>query len=374
MALLQSIGGELGKATNLVKNPFSSSFSPSYNGQDFPEGFLIEEILYNGNTGDKIRLRGSMMPKVPFSFGGSQRVKKDYYPGYSEPAVHVFGPEESDITISGTFKDKKLPNDFRGVSSEVQQLIEAIRIRGNIVRIALGEFERYGMISEAKFDMKTLQEIDYKITFSIFGFNAPSNARFLQRSKEVPFTINKELIASMQAFQEMQNNKPGSVPFSIADQLDQLTNTVATAVATVTDFVDTVLSTVNNVQKSVERAKGLVKYAQNKLKEYKKTVGAFNAFDSQQAITGRYESSRFYGSVLSGASALTSMLERLKLQIDNIQSSTPIARHMVREGDSLQKLSSKYYGDPSNWGKIKEFNNLTSDELVTGSIVEIPRL
>lgn len=369
--LYKSSMGELGKSNDIISK-FMNRNAPTLLGQDFSEGFLIEEILSNGKTGEKIRLKGSNLPKIPFVFGGTQRIKKDYYAGYSEPAMQIFGPEETDITINGTFKDKKLPDQYRGASHEIQKLIDAIRIRGNIVRIALGDIERYAVISTTKFELNTLQNINYSITFSIIGFNAPSNAKFLNRTKEMPFAINKRLVDAMNDF--LGNPPPPSIPFSIAGLIDTITNAVASAIAAVTDFVDGVLSTVNNIKKSIERAKGLIKYAQNKLREYKKTIGSFKAFDSQQAITGRYESAKFYSGAIGSASSLTSMLEKLKSQISNLQSDIPMARHLVKDGDTFQKLSSRYYGIPDNWKKIKEFNNIELNELVIGSVIEIPRL
>lgn len=371
MSLLNSISGSIETAQNKILNPFTKEV-PVYAGQDFPDGFMIEEILASGATGAKLSLLGSNLPKIPFTFGGSQRVKKDYYAGYSEPVVQIFGPEENTVIIKGELKDKKLPARFKGVSYEIHELIDSMRIRGNIVRIRLGEWERYALIENTKFDLETTQKIGYEISFSIIGFNAPSNARFLQRSKEKPVFINNKLISEMELWQKTK--PPMSVPFSIADQLNSLISAVAGVIATVTNFVDSIVSTVNNIQKSIERAKGLIKYAQNKLREYKKIVGSFKAFDSSQALTGKYESAKFYQSMISRSSAMTSLLERLKSQISQIYVVPPLARHLVKEGDSFQKLSSKFYGNPENWKKIKEFNNLEGDELAIGSIIEIPRL
>lgn len=374
MSLLNGFGGKIDAAKNFIKNPFSVDAVVPLDGHDFPDGFAIEEILETGEIGENIRLFGNMMPQIPFTFGGSQRMKKDYYPGYSEPVVQVLGSEEDDLVINGEFKDKSYKRDLKGVSSDIQQLIDGMRIRGNVVRVAMGEFERYGIILKTKFDMDKLSKIKYTITFSIIGFNAPTNARFLQQTREVPFNINRDLIQQAQDFQELNDNIPDDIPRSIADQLNSLTSAVAGAVATVTNFVDGIVSTAQDIQKSVTRAKGLIKYAQNKVRSYKELAGSFQPFNDQQALTGKYKSAKFYSSAISGASSLTAILEKLKAQVSNITPTVPLSRHLVVSGDNLQKISLKFYGTADNWKKIYDYNNLGTTELVIGSLLEIPRI
>lgn len=374
MSLVNGFQGQINSAKNFIKNPFSSLVTVPLDGNDFPEGFFIQELLSNGQQGETIRLSGNMMPKIPFTFGGSQRIKKEFYPGYSEPVVQVLGSEEDDITINGEFKDKGYSRDLKGVSSDIQQLIDAIRIRGNIVRISMGEFERYALILRTKFDMEKLSKIPYSITFSIIGFNAPTNARFLQKTREVPLNINRELIAQAEFFNEHNSNIPSTVPFSIADQINRLTADIAGVMATITDFVDNILNAVKDIQKSITRAKGLIKYAQNKLKNYKETIGSFQPFNDSQALTGKYTNAKFYAAGIAAASSLTAILQRLKAQIAAITPTVPLARHLVVDGENLQKISVKFYGTADNWKKIYEYNNLSSTELATGAVLEIPRL
>lgn len=370
MAILDSVNS----LKDSIRNPFQKDLkNPAYE-NDFPNGFVISEILSNGDIGDVVPLIGNMLPKIPFSFGGGQRVKKDFYAGYGEPVVQVLGGEEEDISINGRFKDKRYKNDsLKGASHEFQLLIDAIRKRGNIVKIELGEFHRYGIISKVKFDMNRLSEIDYNITFLIIGEKMPSNARFLEETKEAPLAINKKLIEDALAFQLSYDTIPDSVPRSIGETLNDLTSQVASAVNVVTSFVDQIITTVNDVQKSVARAKGLIKYTQNKLKNYKSFVGSIQPFSDQQALTGKYTASKFYSAQIASASDMTRTLERLKLQLSTLAPSVPLGRHFIVNGDNLQKIAIKFYGSPDNWKKIYDYNKLTSTQLQVGKILEIPR-
>lgn len=372
----------IGSITNKIRNPLSSKVDVPFNGPDFIDGFWIEELE---GPKKKVTLVGNQMPFAPFKFGGKQRIKKDFYPGNSEPSTQILGPEESDQTIRGVLKDIKYPQanpfasppvpDLKGASLELQELLDSIRIRGNLCRFKLGEWQRYGFIEETEFDLRTISRIAYQIKLSIVGFNAPTNAKFLEKSREVPFAINESLIAAAADFQKNATLFPDSVPRSILDKLTEAIGAVASALAVLTDFVDAVLSTVKDIQKGIERAKGLIKHAINKLKEYKRTLGALfsNPFNTSSSLTGVYANSSYFSSQTASSQTLSASLVAFRAQFNNIIPSLPIGRHLIKQGDTLQSIAVKFYDDSASWKKIMDFNNLT-DSVLTNGLLEIPRL
>jgi pilus assembly protein CpaB len=47
--------------------------------------------------------------------------------------------------------------------------------------------------------------------------------------------------------------------------------------------------------------------------------------------------------------------------------------YIVRQGDTLKKISQNFYGDPNKYGQIKEANNIQNEDLVlTGEVLKIP--
>jgi len=371
MSLLSSATNSVNNVSNTIKNPFSKKVSNSIRPDDFIDGFQFQELTGNKV---KIQLNGNLMPHAPFNFGGEQNIVKEYYPGQTEPAVQILGPREKDLTITGRFFDKKYnDDDLYGVATEIQQLCDSLRIRGNLVRIWMGEFQRYGIVKETDFQLKNLGDISYSITFDIIGFNAPINGKFIEKKKEVPFEINNALIALANELQNL-DNIPTSVPQSIADIITDLTNTAATAIKLVTDFVDTVISTTNDIRKATQRALGLITHAQNKLREYKNFLGNINAFDSSQGITGRYDNAGFYMGAFNFASFLNSFMQKFRKQFINLTETLPLGRHLVKDGDSLQKISTKFYDTADEWKTIYDHNKLTSTDLSAGTLLEIPRL
>ena len=372
MGILGNAKDGVNNVQQKIMNPFKKKVINTTRTDDFPEGFNIEEL---GGQEESIKLNGNLAPHETFVYAGKQRIVKEYYAGQSEPAVHVMGPQEEPVTIKGRFKDKKYTDPFLyGVAEEISQLVTAMRIRGNVVRIFMGEWQRYAIIESESFELKNIGDISYSITFEIIGFNAPQNGKFIEKKREIPFEINKELIQRAFDLQNDLTNIPDTVPQSISDVIRDVTGTVAEAIGIVTGFVDTVISTTNDVRKSTQRAVGLIKHSQNKLREYKDFLGGLDLLDANQALTGRYANASYYSNRLSNANALASLLARFRTQFSSLIEDLPLGRHFVRDGESLQRLASKYYNDSTLWKKIQDHNNLQSADISSGMILEIPRL
>lgn len=386
---------------------------------DFKQGFEIIEVI-NGKITDfskreRVLFTGDAMPHQPFNYGGTQKIIKDYYPGRSEPTIQVLGPRENNITIKGRFKSKKLKNpqkvtpavtlgpfqtkppaeisgpppggvdDLRPYAQELQELVTAMRIRGNLVRITMGEFQRFGFIEEAKFDMKTIADIDYEITFAIIGVNPPSDCKVLKGVKSVPTKINKELINEANKQFEEALVLPEAFPRSFGDQLRDAIDTVASAVNLVTDFVDTILDEVDDIKSAVKRAEGLVKHARNTIRSQGERIGLLSplgGFDPgnpstySAGISDAYRTANHIQETLSGFYSLTALLANITSQLSDFIKTEPLARHRIITGDNLQRIATTYYNDSSQWELIFDHNNLDSTDLTArvGEILEIPRL
>jgi LysM repeat protein len=375
----QALGGIIDPITSAIKSPFKKDIK-DWRKQDFPEGFYFVEIL-NGQeqTHEAVSLKGNQMPMIPFEFGGEQRITKDYYPGNSEPAVQVLGPKESDVTIHGKLKDKRYRDkNLYGVSTEIQRLIDAIRIRGNLLRITLGEWQRYGFLEKTDFKMNSLGDVEYSLTFTIVGFNKPINAKFVQKTKEKP--IAKDLINKAEAFQA--KTPPVTLSLSLADQIGGAISSVASALALVTHFVDSVVSTAEDVQKSANRAIGLIKHARTTIIQFNRRIGniatGFNSLSNDtRAATNFNNVMKNQGYILdlmTSSSSLAATLAAMQKQFEALSKFAPLARYKVKDGDSLQKISLKFYNSADHWDKLYDHNKLTSTQLSTGMLLEIPRL
>lgn len=379
------IGGVLDPIAAKIKNPFSSKVPHGgLRGQDFPEGFQFVEIIDGKEqTNDKVVLRGNMMPEVPFTWGGSQRIKKEYYPGNPEPTTHVLGSQEDDLVIKGHLKAKHFRDaSLYGAVEAIQRQIDAVRLRGNLCRIWLGEWQRYAFLEKVKFDMKKLSSIEYELTFSVVGFRIPTNNKFNQKNKTLPIDVNNELIAAAVAFQAAYSSTPTEMPKSISDLLNEAISDVATAINLVTNFVDTVITTAEDVVASANRAIGLVKNAKSKLSVFKRRIGGIthsfaslsNSASSAAKFKDTYNSSGHLMRAMSGTVTLAQLLARLQKQFEALAKTVPLARYLVKQGDTLQRISIKFYNTADNWKAIYDHNKLSSTQLVVGKVLEIPRV
>jgi LysM repeat protein len=239
--------------------------------------------------------------------------------------------------------------------------------------------------------MNTLREIEYEITLSILGFNPPLGCKIVTDEQLSPFSIKKDLIAAAEKFNSDYSTVPESMPASIADLLNDAISDLSSAINAVTGFVDKVLDTAEDINRSANRALGLIKNARANVSLYTRRVG-FLALDVSSLLgvgtsfgllqgaqrskltTRAYTNSKFIVSSISDTNSLSAILARLEAQFKAFSVTVPASRYMVKTGDTLQKLAVKYYNDANQWKRIYDHNKLTSTSLTVGRVLEIPKV
>jgi uncharacterized protein YoxC len=403
MGLLGNLGDAASNSANAllstITDPFKVSKTPVLLPPDFKEGFQITEIIA-GKEGTTLALVGDMLPMVPFKFGGEQKIVKDYYPGNAEPVVQVLGARETSVTITGRLKAKRYTDPkFIQVPDSVQRELDAIRLRGNLVKITLGEWKRFGFLEKTEFELRQLSRIGYELTFSIIGFNIPTNCKILDDTLDVPFNYNSDLIAAAAAFQAQYSTLPKGFPGGLADFFNGLISDVAKYTNIVTNFVSTAIKTAQDLVNSVNRAIGLILNAKaainrfalairgiqlsisqigtttNSLTARSFTTAALISQSSQNAslVVSAYNNSKFILQARSDSNNLLSLLASLQKQISAFQTTQPMARYPVKRNDTLQKIAFKYYNNSDNWKLIYDHNKLTSTDISGIGVLEIPK-
>jgi len=379
MAILKDINTtseSLDRLQERISRPFDRKIqSPRV--QDFAGGFNFVEILDSGAEGERVQLIGNQMPFRPFQgIGGEQKVVKDFYPGNPEPTVQVLGPREAPIRIRGRLYDKRLKDpSLYGASFELAQKIDNMRFKGNLVKISLGEFVRYGYIETARFPLRTLGDLDYEVEFSIIGLTLPTNQNLVSSTKELPFDVNEDLIARLQEEQLANQTKPILMSQTIFERFSGLfSEFVATPINSVTSFMDALFQAREDVDNSIVRAIGITRNARTKLHQYRRRLGLTSYSIPQRDIVEETVTVSFLAERFSAQAELMDPLVRLQAQFEAISQTVPLQRHLVQDGDTLQNLATRFYGNADQWKKIFDHNNLTTTALSLGSILEIPRL
>lgn len=356
---------------------------PAGENQDFPAGMILVEIV-NGKyqTSDQIQLVGKFAPHVPLEYGGTQGLSKEYYPGNSEPTVQVLGSREKNTVIKGRFKTNKFKDvNLREAAVEYQELIDAMRLRGNLVRATLGDWKRYGFIESVVFRLNTKQDIEYEIDLFVVGFNPPTLDKTTASDGSVT-TPNKDVTnAAAQALLNAKNY-PTEMPQSLQDQLTDLVNAVAEKINLVTNFVSGITNDIEGVLNSANRAIGLIKNARAFISRTNRQIGAIShnasslgaSFSSEwQKTTATIKCVSHMHNTKKDFSSLAALLASLQEKFAKMAKTIPMMRHLVKNGDTLQRLAIKYYQNADLWKNIYDHNKLTSTTLVVGSVLEIPK-
>jgi len=401
MSIIDDLGGaakgSLDGILSTIKNPFGHK-DPVRFPEDFVAGFVCQEFI-DGVPGEQFALKGNMLPFVPFTFGGEQKIVKDYYPGNPEPVVQPLGAREASTTIKGRLKLKEVDNpsgdqvakngSLYAAAEAMQRQIDAFRIRGNLCRFTLGMWVRWGYIEKTEFDMIQVSRIEYAVTLAIVGFTQPVNAKFVNYTKAVPFGVNKELLAALGALVPA----PTTMPKDLAKLINGYTNDMATAIGAVTNFVGTTLKTVEDLEGSLNRAIGLIKNARASISVFKRRIrgiymGGYNlGLEAGQASLGLVTDSIKVAQVnakvlrngsylftsVSSTNQIEQILARMQAQFSLLIKTKPRARYVTKVGDTLQKIAIKFYNDANQWKLIYDHNKMTTTVLTSGTLIEIPK-
>jgi hypothetical protein len=373
---------------------FERDTDPKGYGADFPEGMTIEEFIDgkpNENPDGKILLIGSFLPLIPFEHGGRQQIVKDFYPGNQEPVVQVLGARENDVTIKGVFKTKRFSDDSEKENSfafaskaayQYQELVEAMRRRGNVVKITLGNWVRYGFIEEGAFKLNRVSHIEYSISFSIMGRTMPKNCKMIDGADDDLEGPNNELINAAANALANTKNYPETMPRTLSEFIDDLVSGVASAINLVTNFVDKALKDIENLVASANRAIGLIKNARATIARFSRRIGAlqlsvanlasgisFDGFKTAAQLNNAAHVKKVKNNYLN----LAKLLAVLQARFASLARTIPLRRHLVKKDETLQALAIKYYNNADLWKTIYDHNKLSTPQLVVGSVLEIPR-
>lgn len=375
---LSSAAGALGltSAIRPVKRGFVAN--------DFESGLSITEIINDTESKSPIKLIGAFAPHIPFEFGGTQKIVKDYYPGSPEPAVQILGARESDQTIKGVLKTKRFRDESLAESSvQYQREIDAVRRRGNLVKIQLGEWVRYGFIEETKFVLNRLNNIDYEIKFSIVGLTPPVGYKFTLNNTDIAGPSADLLLASIAAAKAGQNI-PTEMPSNLLDDLNGILSGIADVAAKVTGLVDGVVGDMEAIQATANRAIGMIRYYRSYLsRTHRKLAQMYLSIRNippipglsvAQMKKGQINSYVYVSKVRDQTFSMAAILAQLQSRFEALSRTVPMFRHRVSKDDTLQKISLKYYNSAEHWERIYKHNKLQTTQLTVGVVLEIPKL
>jgi hypothetical protein len=137
--------------------------------------FVIEEDI--ATDPQRVELSGPDLPHAlprafaGFESGGAVEMETVRLPGKKKPIYQVRQATHRPMVVKGAFRDHLYvqAGGATGVphARAMRQLLEAIRVRCNPVKITWAEDTRHGIMSDAKFGEESQYEITYELTFEI---------------------------------------------------------------------------------------------------------------------------------------------------------------------------------------------------------------
>lgn len=380
-----------------------------------PSAFSIREV-----TGYKreIQLTGWCLPFRPAKDSTKQRMKVEYYPGATEAVVQVFGPDHTDMTIQGAF-----------ITRYMQAEDSFLYHEGTNFNVTKGGTEptRVDSAERAKELMTDLckggQEVVVTWGDLPFGTTARGFIRGVSFNEHNPQRIEWEVefvwVSDKEYAITPSIPTPDPDPQSLYDKVNDFLNTVQEAVNDLGDaYNEYVVQNIRKINTTLEKVNGLVSSAytllgkpgqfardvmvtaQNVKQDIVDTQAAILGFMSQyttlkdewnELATGMSfmpwasTGDRPSDSADEQTSATKSAIEISQAAKDAAWEADVIAKaarkmvepniidiYTAKTGDTLRRVSQAYYGTPSKWQDLADYNGISNDRLDPGDVVIIP--
>ena len=391
---------------NKTKNP--PSIQP-----DVTE-FLIEVLdPQTGSITETLSLSGTHIPHAPFSRNIQQEAIKYYYPGGQAnrvPTIQVLGSMEDDVVLAGRLFSTRIPDiQRRREPMLISSILERLTKEGNACRFTIGEWIRYGIITEFQPRYYHDANVEYQMRLLISGNINPITgeeeeaenavARVFDTSEAQDFSqvaqeITNELLAEKSALEASGYvPKINVVPFSISDYLSRLVE--GTAVGDVVDFgrsvfqnwieiirtIDLVTSSAVAFSEEVERTaediqRQILLITSQISKLYKIQENLFVAVskvDSGLDTFTRLLTWNTLGDMVAYTHRLQGQFSDLKKATEREEIRNFKEIYFSKPDETLQSISTKFFGTPSRWQELSEINGLSlGEDLKPDTLLVIP--
>jgi hypothetical protein len=361
--------------------------------------FIIQEL-----TGDKrvLTLRGRSLPYRGLKFVGKQRVVITNPPGSTRGTPTVLGPEFGPTTVEGEWKDVflgrtvsatgsgELPVDISGrpiaAVQVLARVVDSIRLAGQLLRVTWAGNVRRGFMTEFTPDWQNVHDAKWSMTFEWVSYDDDEAPMMKLPSVDVT-GISRRMSRAYTDFLDVP--APGSgIGFRFTTGLNKLRGQLENAIFSIEDatqnFVKAVTQPLREVGNLVATCES-VSTESSAMMDYLSTTWT----DIVDTKGTAYQIPAPEGDAVSGFQSLTvtewqydqkaqlRTLRSTSLATQNdIAAASPqvvVDTYQARNGDTLQSVSFKYYGDDSHWRDLMVYNDLPSSVLIAGDLVEIPR-
>ena len=366
--------------------------------------FVVEALdPQNGTVKESLTLAGGHVPFSPFSHPVSQQVMKYYYPGGQAnrvPTVQVLGSMDEEVTLTGKLWATRIQDvNRRKEPLLISNIMERLVREGNVCRFTLGDWIKYGVLLEYSPEYTNDATISYRLRLLVIGdknpitgeevsgeedtvarvFGTDTSQDFSQVAQEIVNDLEAEK-ADLEATGYIP--KINVVPFSISGYLSRLVE--GTPVGDVVDFgravyngwtdiirtIDTVTTSAVNFSEQIERTaedlqRQILLITSQISKIYAIQENLFTAVskvDSSIDTFGRLLTWNTIGNMISYTNRLQGNFSDLKKSTEREEVRNFKEIYFTKEGDTLQSISTKFFGNSDRWEELAQINNIEIGE------------
>jgi hypothetical protein len=313
-------------------------------------------------------------PMRPWTFGGELRTTRTDYPGAKTPSEQVLGPRHTEFSLNGHWDDRY---NYEGFAVKEMRRFEAMCRRGNLCEFSFQEQKFIGLITNWTFNYERAWDIGYE--FQVSNHDRPDDFAISTRSPDENFdasTIDQLLTLGNEILGLDNNESPkGKLKSSVAQAMDSRLNNIGDSVAaldrTVTGqgFIDNV-EPVDAFKRIGTQCRDIGARCQELVDEFSSARSDIELAVNNAMTVLDFESwsrsLRFHTRLVMGQASESGR------QMDERADPSAVAIYRPQQGESLYKISRRFYGTPYAWRYIADRNNLTDFTLNGDELLIIP--
>ena len=388
------------KSPDYTYKPGKSDVSP-----DVKEVTIEKLSAVVGNVIETVSLQGTHLPNQPFIHKVNQEVMRYYYPGGQSnrtPTLQILGSKDEDITLTGTLRATKIQDiDRRTEPLTIANILERFVREGYICRFSIGSWIKYGVILEFTPEYHNDSWINWSMRILVSGDKNPITGEESEGEEstigrvfgtdrvdytQVAQTMANEMLTAKEDLERLRYiPKIEDSPFSITSYFDKLLEgtavgdsidfgeeifeswkeiigSVDTATTSAIAFADSVEKTTDDIQKQIL----LVTSQISKIYEVQQKV--FNSINKISSSLGTFQRMFAWetvGHMISYGSTVLGHFQDMKKSTEREHIRTFRQVYYSKPGDTLQSISTKFFGDVSRWEEIGTINLIEPGSLLT---------
>jgi len=379
-------------------------------------GVFTIATIDQGGANYSLTLTGRALPYRPMQWEGTQQLEVVWYPGFPNATAQPLGPHESTSTFKGFWKDRFLgiivaqQAPVKWGANNVGLTVDAIDYADSLRRIGaqlkvtwepsdasgLGSVQRIGYLTRFSQTWHTPHDCEWEMEFTWTGRDdapirsvTPTPVNYQTAANELATRTNAlgsvtsavtRGLSSAAASVAGLNQQKGDV---IEGNLGQIANATQALVSLSANVAQTIQIPANTLSQAGGIFGGLGRsysqIAQSFESSTSDSIASIKALGALPAqLSGQTEQTREFAAALQfheTASSYRGLAQTSQEWVDQtaaLQTPQPDFIYVASEGDDLRRVASAYYGDPSAWVFLAEYNGLVSSLLVAGQQVKIP--